>query len=105
MKELPRADEPVQIGIVFATPAELVVTVPVKVDVEYLLPFESKRLFPVTWIYPEAVRFVEETEASPDCPETLRVAAALLPDAVRFELDTVVSELAPEIKSDAPCRY
>ena len=43
-QELPRADADVQIGRVFAMPAELVVTVPAPadVDVTYLFPPRSK---------------------------------------------------------------
>jgi hypothetical protein len=57
--ELPRAEAEVQRGIVFMTPAELVVTVPKALEVEYLFPCESKT-FPA-WRYPDAVRFEEET--------------------------------------------
>ena len=38
----------------------------------------------VDWMYPVAVRFVEETEAREDWPVAFRVAAEIFPDAVMF---------------------
>ena len=61
---------------------------------EIVSPFDPVRS-PCTDRYPVAKIFVPDTEARPDWPEILRDAPEILPEAVKFELETEAKLLCP----------
>ncbi len=62
----------------------------IALEVTNLLPAASSKEFPVTCKYPEAVRFVDDTEANELCPEIFNEAPWRYPLAVTLVPDPFV---------------